>query len=171
MASRSRRRRRYRTVPCLCCSRAPTACLSGNRMPHPPRRASAAPSSGSHSSADRDERPSASGRCAAVRCHESADTPAQPPYDDPDSFKGLFILATSTLRAAQAHRRWRKLLRFLWRVHAKLDVSRMTTSTCSYKPKYPRSLGFIVFQEKLLTGARLLLHALPVVSETSVDDL
>src|SRR5262249_39403888 len=120
-ASRSRRRRGYRIVPCLCCSRAPTAYLSGNRMPHPPRRASAAPSSGSHSSADRDERPSASGRCAAVRCHESADTPAQPPYDDPDSFKSLFILATSTLKAAKAHRRWRKLLRFLWRVHAKLN--------------------------------------------------
>src|SRR5262245_51858680 len=121
-------------------------------MPHPQRRASAAPSSGSHSSADRDERPSASGRCAAVRCHESADTPAQPPYDDPDSFKGLFILATSTLRAAQAHRRWRKLLRFLWRVHAKLGAKRTTTSACCYKPRCPLSLRLIAFRQRLLTA-------------------
>src|SRR5262249_42037285 len=64
-----------------------------------------------------------------------------------------------------------KPLRFPECVHAKLGANRMTTSTCRYKPECPRSLGLIVFQEKLLTGARLLLHALPVVSETSVDDL
>src|SRR6516225_7629834 len=72
-ASRSRRRRRCRTVPCSCCSRAPTACLCANRMRRPPRQGSAAPSSGSRASANCDKSRPASRR--STRRGEREDGP------------------------------------------------------------------------------------------------
>src|SRR4029453_10896200 len=98
-ASRSPRQRRCRTVPCSCCSRAPTACLSASRMPRPPRRGSAAPSLGSRPSAHFDR-----SRSADVQ---------RPTYWHGEKY----------LRADQGGRARcrRKPLRFFWHVHAKLN--------------------------------------------------
>src|SRR5262249_34322051 len=81
----------------------PTACLSASRMPHPPRRGSAAPSSGS--------RPS---------CHFT--DVAQQSWRD--SFKGLLTglgESTSGPIKAAGRRRRRKPLRSFWRVQAQLN--------------------------------------------------
>ena len=133
--SRSPRQRRCRIVPCSCCSRAPTACLSASRMPRPPRRGSAAPSSGS--------RPSAPLRQKSLS------------KSSRDSFKGLLTglgKSTSGLIKAAGRRRRRKPLRFFWHVHAKLGRARTTTSTCGYKPQCHHSLNPIAFWRWLLTA-------------------
>src|SRR5215813_1837560 len=106
-ASRSRRRRRCRTVPCSCCSRAPTVCLCANRMPRPPRQGSAAPSSGSRASAN-------------DATSQKRRWPAGGPFTRATRSKADLLARDEHLEPIRGCR-GRKRLRFLGRVHTKLN--------------------------------------------------